>query len=49
MGQAIELVDRGRVDLDGIITARYPIRQGPEAFAALVARSGLKVVINPST
>ena len=49
MGQAIELVDRGRVDLDGIITARYPIRQGPEAFDALVARSGLKMVINPST
>jgi L-iditol 2-dehydrogenase len=48
MSEAIELVDRGAIDLDGIITARYPISQGPEAFAELVGRSGHKIVIKPS-
>jgi L-iditol 2-dehydrogenase len=48
MGEAIDLVDRGAVDLAGIITERYPISQGPEAFSELVHRSGLKIVIKPS-
>ena len=48
MHAAIDLVDRGLVDLDGLITARFPIRKGPEAFAELVSRSGLKIVIKPS-
>jgi L-iditol 2-dehydrogenase len=48
MHRAIDLVDRGAVDLDGLITARFPIGQGPEAFARLVSRSELKIVIKPS-
>ena len=48
MHEAIDLVDRGAVDLGGMITSRYPIRQGAEAFTELVSRSGLKIVIKPS-
>jgi L-iditol 2-dehydrogenase len=48
MSEAIDLVDRGEIDLSGIITSRFPISQGPEAFAELVGRSGLKIVIKPS-
>jgi L-iditol 2-dehydrogenase len=48
MSEAIDLVDRGAVDLSGMITARYPIAQGSEAFTELVRRSGLKIVIKPS-
>ncbi len=48
MHRAIELVERGAVSLDGLITARYPIAQGPEAFAKLLRRSELKIVVNPS-
>lgn len=48
MSEAIDLVDRGAIDLAGIITSRYPIRQGPEAFDELVRRSGLKILVKPS-
>ena len=48
MHRAIELVERGAVSLDGLITARYPIAQGPEAFATLLRRSELKIVVKPS-
>lgn len=48
MSEAIDLVDRGAIDLADIITSRYPIRQGPEAFSELVGRSGLKIVVKPS-
>ncbi|MDJ0953461.1 MAG: alcohol dehydrogenase catalytic domain-containing protein [Acidimicrobiia bacterium] len=48
MHRAIELVDRGTVDLDELITARFPISEGPRAFDQLVVRAGLKIVINPS-
>lgn len=48
MLEAIDLVDRGAIDLGGIITSRYPIDQGSVAFAELVSRSGLKIVIKPS-
>ena len=48
MHRAIELVDRGAVDLGGLITATFAISEGPDAFQQLVARSGLKIVINPS-
>lgn len=46
--RAIELVDRGLVDLSGMITARYPINEGPEAFKRLLTRSELKIVVKPS-
>jgi L-iditol 2-dehydrogenase len=46
--RAIELADDGLVDLDGLITARYPLREGPAAFEALAARTGLKIMMRPS-
>lgn len=46
--QAIELVDHGNVDLAGIISATYPISEGPQAFIELVSRSGMKIVVKPS-
>jgi L-iditol 2-dehydrogenase len=46
--RAIELVDDGLVDLGGLITATYPLRDGRAAFEALASRSGLKVVVRPS-
>jgi threonine dehydrogenase-like Zn-dependent dehydrogenase len=48
MHQAIDLADRGEVELSDLITSRFPISRGPEAFTKLVARSGLKIVIKPS-
>jgi L-iditol 2-dehydrogenase len=48
MAEAIALVDGGSVGLADMITARYPLSRGPEAFADLVGRSGLKIVINPT-
>ena len=46
--RAIELVDDGVVDLGGLITARYPMREGRAAFEALVSRAGLKIVVQPA-
>jgi threonine dehydrogenase-like Zn-dependent dehydrogenase len=48
MLRAIELVDDGLVALDGLITGTYPLREGAAAFDALVARSGLKIVVKPT-
>ena len=48
MHLAIDLVDRGEIDLLSMITSRFPLCQGPEAFAELVGRSGLKIVVKPS-
>jgi L-iditol 2-dehydrogenase len=48
MLRAIELVDHGLVSLDGLITRTYPIGEAAAAFDALVARSGLKVIVKPS-
>jgi len=44
---AIELVADGRVDLAGLITARFGLADAPSAFAELERRSGLKVVVRP--
>jgi L-iditol 2-dehydrogenase len=48
MLQAIELVDHGLVSLDGLITSTYPLSEGAAAFDALVARSGLKIIVKPT-
>jgi len=45
--RAIELVERGLVDLDGLVTHRYPLTRVDEAFRAAAARAGLKVVVEP--
>lgn len=46
--RAIELVDRGVISLDGLVTAGYSLRDGPAAFEALASRRGLKVIVRPS-
>jgi L-iditol 2-dehydrogenase len=46
--RAIELVERGLVDLDGLVTHRFPLTRVDEAFTAAAARAGLKVVVEPA-
>jgi hypothetical protein len=41
-------VDHGLVRLDGLISGTYPLSQSATAFDALVARSGLKLIIKPN-
>jgi L-iditol 2-dehydrogenase len=48
MLRAIDLVDHGLVSLEGLITGTYPLSEGAAAFDALIARTGLKVVVKPS-
>jgi L-iditol 2-dehydrogenase len=46
--RAIRLVDTGRIDLAGLVTARHPLPDAAAAFDALVHRRGLKVVVEPA-
>jgi len=46
--QAINLVDAGVVSFSRLVTATYPLADGPAAFAALVRREGLKLVVRPN-
>lgn len=48
LARAIELAASGRVQLAPLISARFPLARAPEAFAMLAARSGLKVIVEPS-
>lgn len=48
MLRAIELVDHGRVSLDGLISEAYPLSAAASAFDGLVARAGLKLVVKPN-
>jgi L-iditol 2-dehydrogenase len=45
--QAAEIVNSGRIDLSDLISARFPLRDAPSAFAAAEDRKSLKVVIEP--
>src|SRR3954454_12988362 len=42
------LVQSGRVDVAGLVTACYPLDRAGEAFESAAARGGLKVVVQPS-
>lgn len=46
--RAITLVQRGLVDVAGLVTHRFPLRAAPEAFATAVRRTGLKVIVEPN-
>lgn len=46
--RAIALAAAKRVDLPSLVTSRYPLTEAPAAFTAAAARTGLKVVIEPS-
>ena len=45
--QAAEIVNSGRVDLSGLISARLPLRDARAAFSLAEERTSLKVVIQP--
>ena len=46
--RAIRLVERGLVDVDWLVTERYPLSRAGEAFDAAAARGGLKVMVQPA-
>lgn len=45
--RAVGLAERGAVDLAALVGERYPLSRWQEAFAALVERRTLKVVVEP--
>jgi L-iditol 2-dehydrogenase len=45
--RAIRLVERGLVDVDSVVTQRFPLDRAAEAFTVATARQGLKVLITP--
>jgi L-iditol 2-dehydrogenase len=45
--RAARLAADRTIDLAGLVSLRVPLRQGPAAFEALQARSGLKVIVEP--
>jgi L-iditol 2-dehydrogenase len=45
--RAATLVGEGRVDLDALVSHRFPMETSDEAFHTLVGRTGLKVVVLP--
>jgi L-iditol 2-dehydrogenase len=46
--RAIRLVERGLVDVNGLVTHRYPLTRVDEAFRVAAARTGLKVLVEPA-
>ena len=47
--RAIGLAAAQRLDLAGLVSARYPLEKAAEAFGAAVARTGLKVIVEPTS
>jgi L-iditol 2-dehydrogenase len=45
--RALDLVNYGRIDLTPLVTARFPLAQAPEAFAAAADGSNLRVSLVP--
>ena len=46
--RAIGLAAGGQVELAALVTGRFGLAKAPEAMAAAVARTGLKVIVTPS-
>lgn len=46
--RAIRLVERDEISLEGLVTERHALVAAEAAFASLVARSGIKIVIEPN-
>lgn len=44
--RAIRLVDQGLVDVESLVTSRFPLDQAGDAFRAGAARTGIKVVVD---
>ena len=47
--RAIGLAAAQRLDLAALVSARYPLEKAAEAFSTAVARTGLKVIIEPTS
>jgi L-iditol 2-dehydrogenase len=45
--RAIELAELGHIELSALVSERYPLSSGSEAFASLSERRALKVVVEP--
>jgi L-iditol 2-dehydrogenase len=45
--RAIDLVRSGRVDVRSVVSAAFPLDEVGKAFEVAVARTGLKVVVQP--
>jgi L-iditol 2-dehydrogenase len=45
--RAIRLVERGLVDVDSLVTHRFPLAEFDQAFSVAQRRDGLKVVVEP--
>jgi L-iditol 2-dehydrogenase len=45
--RAIHAAESDKVELASLVSARYPLDEGPQAFRDLVDRRGLKVVVEP--
>ena len=46
--RAIALAAGGQVALDPLVTGRFGLAKTPDAMAAAAARTGLKIIIEPS-
>ena len=45
--RAVEMAGSGEVSLEGLVTHRFPLSAATGAFQALVARSGIKIIVEP--
>jgi Zn-dependent alcohol dehydrogenase len=45
--RAIDLAEHGRIELGALVSERYGLTEGHEAFASLSERRTLKVVVEP--
>ena len=45
--RAIHAAESGRLELSSLVSARYPLDEGAQAFRDLIDRRGLKVVVEP--
>lgn len=45
--RAIALAESGRIELESLVSARYRLDEGPQAFRDLIERRGLKVLVQP--
>jgi len=46
--QSIELIAKGQIDVDSVLTHRFTLDQAEEAFKVAIDKTGGKIVFNPS-